>query len=216
MTTPGVRFFAIGRFSDDEILAVYATEKKNEQAFREESKKMLGKIKTLDLKPEERQKCKSPNGAWFVRVDSNQVAYLALCSVDYPERHVYKMIDEAQANLEKITNYADMSLDDAPKKIKVWLSDLVKKYHDLKTLDPLYAAQENVSQIQDQMSKNINQVMKNMESLDNLESKTVDMKSGAQMFQTNSAEMQKVMYWRLWRMRILFGVVIIFIIWLLW
>lgn len=216
MTTPGVRFFAYGRFSDDEIMGTYAIERKNDPAFKEEAKKMLLKIKKLDLKPEERQKIKSPNGAWFVRVDSNQVAYLALCTADYPERHVYKMIDEAQAKIEGITSYWDMSLEESPKKIKAWLPDLVKKYDDLKTLDPLYAAQDNVSQIQNQMSQNINNVMKNMDSLDTLENKTVDMKGSASMFQNNSAEMEKVMYWRLWRMRILLGLVIIFIIWLLW
>src|SRR5689334_9059708 len=109
MAAPGVRFFAYARFSDNAILGSYAMEKKNETALKQEALVMLEKIKPLELKPEERQKCTTANGSWFLRVDKNQVAYLGLFTADYPERHAYRMIDETQKQLEDIPNYHEAS-----------------------------------------------------------------------------------------------------------
>jgi hypothetical protein len=216
MSQPGVRFFAYGRFSDDTILACYAMEKKNEASFKTEGTAIMGKIKPLELKADERQKCKTPNGAWFVKVDKNQIISLALCTVDYPERHAYRLIEEAQKEIEQVPNYYQASPDDMSKKAKKWLVDIVKKYDDLKQIDSLYAAQDNVNQITNVMGDNMKKMMDNMTSLDNIDQKSANLKSSAAIFEKQSGEMEKIMYWRLWRMRIililLFVIVVYFIV----
>jgi vesicle-associated membrane protein 7 len=215
MSIPGVRYFAFGRLTDDAILASYAIEKKNEPAFKQEASNMLSKVRALELRPEERQRAKTQNGSWFIRVDIHQIAYMALCTLDYPERHAYKMMDELQKNLETILDYQNKTADDLSKQSKTWLTEIVKKYDDLKSIDKLYAAQDNVNAITNQMTTNMNNVFKNMESLESVENKTKTFKDSAGMFEKQSGEMEKIMKWRLLKMRIIFAVVVLFLIWFL-
>ena len=215
MSQPGVRFFAYGRFTDDVILACYATEKKNENAFKQEATIIMGKVKPMELKPEERQKIKTPNGAWFIKVDKNQIISLALCTADYPERHAFRLIEEGQKEIEQVPNYNQASPDDMSKKAKKWLVDIVKKYDDLKQIDSLYAAQDNVNQITNVMGDNMKKMLENVNNLDNIEKKSSELKSSASLFEKQSTEMNQVMYWRMMRMRIIIALIIIILIYMI-
>ena len=74
---------------------------------------LITKIEAVDLQPDERQKVRSPNGAWYTTCDTKKVFYvskkrvylkvttLALVDIDYPERHAYNMI--------YVTQYPDLN-----------------------------------------------------------------------------------------------------------
>ena len=61
----------------------------------------MKKLEEVDLQPEERQKVRSQNGAWFVTCDQKKIYYAGILSTKivfneivladsaYPERHCY-------------------------------------------------------------------------------------------------------------------------------
>lgn len=119
----------------------------------------------MNLRPEERQKVSTPNGSWFCRVDANEVASLLLCTSEYPERHSYKMIDDAEKNIAKIPDYYTANPDDVAKSVRKSLSELCKKYNDLKSIDKVYAAQSHVDDISNMMKDNLTNQMSNMSKM---------------------------------------------------
>eukprot|EP00330_Aristerostoma_sp_ATCC50986_P011150 CAMPEP_0114584510 /NCGR_PEP_ID=MMETSP0125-20121206/8200_1 /TAXON_ID=485358 ORGANISM="Aristerostoma sp., Strain ATCC 50986" /NCGR_SAMPLE_ID=MMETSP0125 /ASSEMBLY_ACC=CAM_ASM_000245 /LENGTH=140 /DNA_ID=CAMNT_0001778953 /DNA_START=73 /DNA_END=495 /DNA_ORIENTATION=+ len=140
MSLPTVRFFNHINLSDLSDCGHYAIEKKNETPFKNEAKAIASKLKQMNLRPEERQKVSTPNGSWFCRVDPNEVASLLLTTAEYPERHAYKLIDEAEKGIATYSGYQNAPAEDVAKASKKWLPEICKKYNDLTKIDKIYSA----------------------------------------------------------------------------
>jgi hypothetical protein len=209
MNASNVRFFSYGRFSDNTVLGAQSLEKTYEANYRNEAANLIKKLKMLNLAPEERQKCNTQNGAWFCRADGNGIVYMALCNPNYPERHAYALIDEAQEEIEKVPNYFEESEATISKAAKRCLPSLLKKYDDLANLDKIHTAQMKANEVQSVMGNNIRGMMDNMQNLEVLESKSNDMQSQAQMFNQDSTKLARIMYVRALKMKIMVGLLII-------
>ena len=217
MSQPSVRFLAFGRISEESLITTHSNENKYSDNFQREALSILKKLGLLNLKPEERQKIKTANGAWFCRANANQIACLVLCNEDYPERHAYKMVNDAQVELEKIPNFQTMTAGNLDKTLKRPLENILKQYSDLKSMDRLYAANENVSQISNVMSKNIENQIANMAKLEDTEKRSALLKDSSGLFYDNATELRKIQLQRLWRMRIIVGsIVLAIVILILW
>lgn len=48
----------------------------------------------LGLRVDERQKIKSHLGTWHTKKDNHNILYVALCSSNYPERHIYAAFNQ--------------------------------------------------------------------------------------------------------------------------
>jgi len=212
MTAQNVRFFAYGRFSDNIILGSHAIDKNAETNYRTEAANLIKKLKMLNLAPDERQKCNTQNGAWFCRADSNGIVYMALCNPNYPERHAYNMINEAQEEIEKVPNYYDETDVTINKLAKRSLPSLLKKFDDLSSIDNIHAAQSKANEVQSIMGNNIRGMMDNMQNIEVLEKKSTDMQSQAQMFSNDSTKLSRIMYMRALKMKIIVGILVLAIV----
>jgi len=216
MSSTNVRFLAFGRFNEDTLITSFSNEPKFSDNFQKEALNILKKLNLLNLRPEERQKIKTANGAWFCRVSQNQIAIIVLCGEDYPERHAYTMLQDAQAELEKIPNFQTVTRANITKSLNKPLETIIKKYSDLSSIDGLAQANNTVNQIQNTMSKNIEQQIKNMAKLEETQKKSALLKDSSGIFLDNSVEMRKIQQERLMRMRIMIGVVILIVLLILY
>jgi len=212
MASSNVRFFAYGRFADNIILGAQAIEKTFEINYKNEAANLIKKLKMLNLAPDERQKCNTQNGAWFCRADSNGLVFMALCNPNYPERHAYNLINEAQEEIEKIPNYYDETEVTISKLAKRVLPSLLKKYDDLSSIDSVHAAQSKANEVQSIMGNNIRGMMDNMQNLETLEKKSSDMQSQAQMFSSDSTKLARIMYIRALKIKIIVVLLVIAIL----
>jgi len=209
MSSQNVRFFAYGRFADNVILGCQAIEKTFEVNYKNEAANLIKKLKMLNLAPDERQKCNTQNGAWFCRADTNGVVFMALCNANYPERHAYNLINEAQEEIEKMPNYYDETEVTISKMAKRVLPSLLKKYDDLASIDSVHAAQSKANEVQSIMGNNIRGMMDNMQNLEVLEKKSTDMQSQAQMFSSDSTKLARIMYIRALKIKIIVVLLVI-------
>jgi len=216
MTHASVRFLTFGRFNEENLLTSHTNEPKFSDSFQKEALNILKKLNLLNLRPEERQKIKTANGSWFCRVNANQIACVVLCGEDYPERHAYALLQDAQGELEKIPNFQTVTRANLTKSLQKPLEDLLKKYSDLKSIDKLYAANDNVNQITNVMSENIQKQMVNMAKLEESEKKSALLKDSSSLFYDNSVEMKRIQQERLMRMRIIVGIMIVIFILILY
>jgi hypothetical protein len=58
----------------------------------------------LGLRVDERQKIKSHLGSWHTKKDNHNVIYIALCSSNYPERHIYSAFNQLREHLLMLGN----------------------------------------------------------------------------------------------------------------
>jgi len=170
---------------------------------------LIKKLKMLNLAPDERQKCNTQNGAWFCRADTNGLVFMALCNPNYPERHAYNLINEAQEEIEKIPNYYYETEVTISKLAKRVLPSLLKKYDDLSSIDNVHAAQAKANEVQSIMGNNIRGMMDNMQNLETLEKKSSDMQSQAQMFSSDSTKLARIMYIRALKIKIIVVLLVI-------
>jgi len=211
-----IRFLAFGRFNEDTLITSYSNEPKFSDSFQKEALNILKKLNLLNLKPEERQKIKTANGAWFCRVSPNQIAIIVLCGEDYAERHAYQMLQEAQGELEKIPNFQTVTRANITKSLNKPLETIIKRYSDVNSIDQLAQANNQVNQIQNTMSKNIEQQIKNMAKLEETQKKSALLKDSSGLFLDNSVEMRKIQQQRLLRMRIMMAVGALVVVFLLY
>jgi len=209
MSSQNVRFFAYARFADNVILGCQSIEKTFEVNYKNEASNLIKKLKMLNLAPDERQKCNTQNGAWFCRADTNGLVFMALCNANYPERHAYNLINEAQEEIEKVPNYYDETEVTISKLAKRVLPSLLKKYDDLASIDSVHAAQSKANEVQSIMGNNIRGMMDNMQNLEVLEKKSTDMQSQAQMFSSDSTKLARIMYIRALKIKIIVVLLVI-------
>jgi hypothetical protein len=75
-------------------------------------------------------------------------------------------------------------------------SELLAKYDAVENVDKVISLQDEVSKVKRQFGENINQQMANMESADELESRSLLMRDQASDFKAGSAKLRKKMWWK--------------------
>eukprot|EP01048_Picozoa_sp_COSAG05_P019661 COSAG05_NODE_3141_length_2291_cov_1.541515_1_plen_90_part_00 len=73
---------------------------------------------------------------------------------------------------------------------------LLIKYDDIQSTDKVQSLQAEVSKVKEQMGNNIEQQMANMESAEELESKSLLMRDQASDFKAGSTKLKKKMWWK--------------------
>jgi hypothetical protein len=94
---------------------------------------------------------------------------------------------------------------------------IANKYEDLKAIDKLYAANVAVLEVQGVVQENIQQVLRNTESLEvrsrqGIEVKTQDLRNTAQVFHGDAKKLERLMYWRNLKLKCILIFVVIAVI----
>ena len=202
----------VARMTDRTVLASECLQKGLEVSFLAEAKTILGKLEDVYLQPEERQKIRSSNGAWFCTANEKHINFLVLADSAYPERHAYNLINEVRKELEGLPNYhmeTDMAVQAFSRKN---VAGLLVKYDDLESIDNLVATQSKMNKIKDIMSDSINQALDNRGMFESLDKKSEDLSSLATGFYKGSHDLHNKIRARNRRLMIYGGIAIVVVI----
>jgi hypothetical protein len=89
------------------------------------------------------------------------------------------------------------------------MTELCVKYNDLRSLDRLQAGQAKVEEIRVEMSENINKMIINQGDLQELGDKAAEMKNNAAAFERNAHELERIMYWRNCKLKIIIALIVV-------
>ena len=174
--------------------------------------------------PEWRQKVPSGLGTWYLICDSEEICCITLVRSGYPERHIPTML-EVSSTQEMRTSFHNQGQDllhtagseSLTKIMTTEMRRIANKYEDLKAIDKLYAANAAVLEVQGVVQDNIQQVLRNTESLEvgcrqGIEVKTQDLRNTAQVFHGDAKKLERIMYWRNLKLKCILIFVVIAII----
>lgn len=151
----------------------------------------MRKLEDVDLQPEERQKIRSQNGAWYITCDKKRIYYAVLTDSAYPERHAYALINDVIEQLQGLRDYHMESDITVSAHTKRYVPKLMEKYCDLKSVDKLYAANQQVSEITTIMGENLRKASVNAENLQRIQQNSKNFKDLANDFYSSSDELAK-------------------------
>ena len=122
-----------------------------------------------------------------------------MADVQYPDRNGYQLLREFQSQI--VIDYGDV-LHSAEREggatsmVERVTTALLIKYDDIQSTDKVQSLQAEVSKVKQQMGNNIEQQMANMESAEELESKSLLMRDQASDFKAGSTKLKKKMWWK--------------------
>lgn len=186
---PQLKFLAIARMSDRQVLASECLQKGAEASFLAEAKTILGKLEEVYLNQDERQKIRSGNGAWFCTCDDRRIHYLVLADSGYPERHAYGLINDVRSELQGLNNYHTENNLAVQSFSRRSILPIVEKYNDLEKIDTIIATQGRMAQIKNVMSDTISKALENRETMDTLDKKSEELNRLAVGFYNSSNDL---------------------------
>ena len=208
-----MRYAAFARLSDGLTLASFKG-KGATNAVTETAHKVL---RSGNLKP---------NGQLTVTVDRTiGTLHLAagdgdvlavITAPDYPRRSAFKLLDEIRGQVSEAgisaEDVAGASKEGALKSSLPFLRDACLRYEDLAEVDKLTAVGAQVDEVRATMEGNINRMLDNAETVGAVEDKSEALRAGAQQFQRRSDNVKRMMWWRLVKLKIIFGTLVICIL----
>ena len=183
---PNIKYVVLAKYANNTILASYGTQNPNDESYRAEALVILEKLQDISLSSGERQKIRTNNGAWYTVCDSRDIFYLILASSSYPEDHAYKLFEEIYNELQKLDGYDKEDESVVQEHTSHYIPSLIEKYSQLKDLNDLAAARNQIDKTRDVMKDTINKTIENQESLKMLDKKSESLSTAAHGFNTSS------------------------------
>lgn len=162
-----VKYISVARIHDNTIVATYPHDMQSKsQVYYIQADNELRRILADLAFTDWRQKFASSYGSWYMITDEYQIAYLALVKSDYPERHVWNLLEDVK-NLMYQQGADTMKSCPSDTYTRILTTDfkvLAVKYDDLNKLDKLYRVNQEVIEVQGIVQDNIHQAMKNIDN----------------------------------------------------
>jgi hypothetical protein len=208
-----IRYAAFARLSDGLTLASFKG-KGATPAVTETANKVL---RSGNLKP---------NGQLTVTVDQTiGTLHLAAGDVDvlavitapeYPRRSAFKLLDEIREMVKEAVRGAEdiaaASRDGELQGAMPTLASTCRRYEDLGEVDKLTAVSLQVEDVKATMEGNINKMLDNAETVGAVEDKAEALRDGAQQFQRRSDNIRRAMWWRLFKIKMIFALLFIVVL----
>ena len=92
------------------------------------------------------------------------------------------------------------------------LASTCRRYEDLGEVDKLTAVSLQVEDVKATMEGNINKMLDNAETVGAVEDKAEALRDGAQQFQRRSDNIRRAMWWRLFKIKMIFALLFIVVL----
>ena len=207
-----VRYAAFARLSDGLTLASFKG-KGATNAVTETAHKVL---RSGNLKP---------NGQLTVTVDRTiGTLHLAagdgdvlavITAPDYPRRSAFKLLDEIREMVRAGCRAEDVGAATREGELQSavpTLASTCRRYEDLGEVDKLTAVSLQVEEVKATMEGNINKMLDNAETVGAVEDKAEALRDGAQQFQRRSDNIKRAMWWRLVKIKLIFGLLFVVVL----
>ena len=207
-----MRYAAFARLSDGLTLASFKG-KGATNAVTETAHKVL---RSGNLKP---------NGQLTVTVDRTiGTLHLAagdgdvlavITAPDYPRRSAFKLLDEIREMVRAGCRAEDVGAATREGELQSAvpaMASTCRRYEVLGEVDKLTAVSLQVEEVKATMEGNINKMLDNAETVGAVEDKAEALRDGAQQFQRRSDNIKRAMWWRLFKIKLIFGLLFVVVL----
>jgi hypothetical protein len=192
-----VQFLAVARAKPDRVIVASLACQRNqtEDAFFPAVREVLQAPDfARKVLPGARYRLTSAgNNAFSFTCDGEQRIYILISTDDYPERLAFQLINELVNRFQDLAPTAltcsSGALDSKARRI---FQALASEYDDPTKLDKLSLVQEQVAGVHATMHKNVDQMLRNIDSATRVEDKSRDLQESALQFNTNANALKRM------------------------
>ena len=207
-----IRFAVFARLSDGLALATFKG-KGSTASAAETANKVL---QSGNLKPKSQLTVTIDHAIGTLHLSAGEVDVIAVITApNYPRRSAFKLLEELRAKVEECVSRE--GVEGATKAGEYasqmpFLKEACTRYDDLGEVDKITAVGVQVDEVKAVMEGNINKMLDNAETVNAVEDKSEQLMAGAQQFQRRSDHVRRMMWWRLVKLKLIFGTLILCIL----
>eukprot|EP00735_Rhodelphis_limneticus_P000868 TRINITY_DN113_c0_g1::TRINITY_DN113_c0_g1_i1::g.14376::m.14376 TRINITY_DN113_c0_g1::TRINITY_DN113_c0_g1_i1::g.14376 ORF type:complete len:219 (+),score=53.85,sp/P18489/SYB_DROME/40.40/5e-17,Synaptobrevin/PF00957.16/2.1e-30,Longin/PF13774.1/5.4e-11,YjgP_YjgQ/PF03739.9/0.0042,Mt_ATP-synt_D/PF05873.7/0.019,NPV_P10/PF05531.7/0.061,COG2/PF06148.6/0.095,DUF3753/PF12575.3/1.6e+03,DUF3753/PF12575.3/0.082,TPR_MLP1_2/PF07926.7/1.4 TRINITY_DN113_c0_g1_i1:60-716(+) len=140
-------------------------------------------------------------GTIHFRTD-DEFLYLVITAPEYPQRTAFKLLEDLRSEFLRANKSAKSSI----------MSGIAQKYDDLAAVDKVAKVQAQVDEVKGVMQENIETMLKTQDNLDDLQTKTDDLRIGAKSFQRQAKELKRSQWWKNMKLNLIIICIVLVII----
>ena len=205
-----IEYILIGNPEDCEEIGHYPDRGASKAIAKEASQifKKLSEsgIKTKDLRNTVDNRGK---GHYFFTINSSNIFYLIFGNNKLKEREAFELIDILQEN--NIPSLIDSKTGRLNLEGRKQLKALVEDFMNNKS-NKIQNIQDDVEEVKGQMKNNIKEMYRNVEDVENMEKKAIELKKGAEQYNKSANELKKVTCWHNFKWIIILVAVVVLLI----
>ena len=204
-----IRYLLIGDTTNNKIITEFSIG--SQQKAKKEINQIFTKLcKSSSKKYDERNKVSSKNENYYFIQYKPDLLYIILANNQYPERLVFELIEKIHADkIAEMVNDETRELNPSGRQA---LKALVDSYQEVKNKNKIAEIQASVDLVKDDIKKNINKMVKNLEDVEDLQNKSDNLRNEAKIYNDNSVTLRKVTWWQNFKLWIIIGGIILIII----
>ena len=204
-----IRYLLIGDTTNNKIITEFSIG--SQQKEKKEINQIFTKLcKSSSKKYDERNKVSSKNENYYFIQYKPDLLYIILANNQYPERLVFELIEKIHADkIAEMVNDETRELNPSGRQA---LKALVDSYQEVKNKNKIAEIQASVDLVKDDIKKNINKMVKNLEDVEDLQNKSDNLRNEAKIYNDNSITLRKVTWWQNFKLWIIIGGIILIII----
>ena len=208
-----IKYLLIGDSSTNKIITEFSSGNAQPKTKKEINQIFNKLCKTPNKKLDERNKITSKNENYYFTFCHPDLIYLILVNNEYPERYVFELIQKI--NDEKIPTMVNDETRELNPSGRQSLKQLIDVYQDPKNVSKIADIQSDVNSIKVDMRKNINKMVESVDDVNKLGESAAQLQLETKEYKQNSIEVRKLTWWQNFKMWIILGCVVIFLIILL-
>jgi hypothetical protein len=208
-TTP-IKYLLIGDTSSNKIITEFSSGGTQPKTKKEINQIFNKLCKTQNKRIDERNKITSKNENYYFTFCHPTLLFLVLANNKYPERLIFELI--SKINEEKIPDMVNDETRELNPSGRQALKQLIDVYQDPKNVSKISQIESDVNSIKSDMRKNINKMVESVDDVNQLGESASRLQLETKEYQQNSLEVRKLTWWQNFKMWIILGCVVIFLI----
>jgi len=205
-----IKYLLIGDTSTSKIITEFSSGSSQPKTKKEINQIFNKLCRTQNKRIDERNKITSKNENYYFTFCNPDLLFLLLANNKYPERLVFELIKKI--NEDKIPSMVNDETRELNPSGRQALKQLIDLYQDPKNVNKISQIQSDVNSIKDDMKKNINKMVESVDNVKDLEQSAANLQLETKEYKDNSIEVRKLTWWQNFKMWIILGCVVIFLI----
>ena len=205
-----IKYLLIGDTSCSKIITEFSSGNTQPKTKKEINQIFNKLCKTQNKRIDERNKITSKNENYYFTFCHPTLLFLVLANNKYPERLIFELI--SKINEEKIPDMVNDETRELNPSGRQALKQLIEVYQDPKNVSKISQIESDVNSIKSDMRKNINKMVESVDDVNKLGESAAHLQLETKEYKQNSIEVRKLTWWQNFKMWIILGCVVIFLI----
>ena len=205
-----IKYLLIGDTSCSKIITEFSSGNTQPKTKKEINQIFNKLCKTQNKRIDERNKITSKNENYYFTFCHPTLLFLVLANNKYPERLIFELI--SKINEEKIPDMVNDETRELNPSGRQALKQLIEVYQDPKNVSKISQIESDVNSIKSDMRKNINKMVESVDDVNQLGESAAHLQLETKEYKQNSIEVRKLTWWQNFKMWIILGCVVIFLI----